>query len=178
MLKPLLMVLILATASFASTDDIVNYDVSGTVEFAAEVDLPGFDFKGTGGKLTGNATERSGELSGKLTVQVKDFDTAGNVPNLFNLRNKHMLKHIEADKYPEATLDISKYVRGSDSFEGTLTFHGATNPVQGKIKLDGDRFTASFTIDLTKYSMEQPSNAGATVSKTLPFEIKGELKKR
>ncbi|MGZ6124784.1 MAG: YceI family protein [Myxococcales bacterium] len=102
------------------------------------------------------------------------------------LRDLHLRQMLEAEKYPAATLRISRssliFPRENEPAEGTadgdLTLHGQSRPVkvQYRAELGADGITkvrGSLQLDVRDFDIKTPSYLGVTVAPKV--EVKVEL---
>ena len=115
-----------------------------------------------------------GNITGDLIVDLNKLDTG------ITLRTKHMKeKCLEVEKYPQAKISITemKYIAGADSipFSGTLTLHGVSKPVAGKMKVerkdDSMSIHADFDVKMSDYAIVVPVFAGITVEDKVAIAV-------
>jgi polyisoprenoid-binding protein YceI len=135
MLRNVILVLAM-TAALPALGAPVVADVSFTAEVTTPVKDWTFDGKGAVAK---------GDDQGDVTMKLADMKTG------MEGRDEHMLKVLDAAKYPEAKLHVSTHTAAS--FSGELTVHGVTKPVSGKV----DGKTATFDVKLSDYGVTQES---------------------
>lgn len=131
---------------------------------------PGFlKVNGQGADCKGTLESDAKGISGEVTVPMSKFVTG------IDLRDDHMKKkYFEVEKYPNATLKITKFeTSGKDGeskgpFTGTLNFHGVEKPISGTAvsKVGGGKnaIEADFTLNLDDFKLEVPTYAGVTVA--------------
>ena len=112
-----------------------------------------FDAKATVADFQGRTTVAAGTLD-RVEVRWQDIDTQNGT------RNRHMLKTVEADRFPVIRFDVTAPRPGADSVTGTLTLHGVTRPVVWPITTglgtDTVRVTADFPVDMRDYGIKPP----------------------
>lgn len=108
-----------------------------------------------GGHVWGTLEDDGTTVTGELKVKVAEFDTG------IDLRNEHMLSkpYLDAEHFPWAVLTLTKSNYRTGEFQGVLTLKGVGKPVHGKVKVDGKKVTASFTVNLADYRevIEKPT---------------------
>jgi hypothetical protein len=114
-----------------------------------------------------------------VRVPIAPLDTG------ISLRDAHLRQLLEADKYPAATLRISRseltFPSERQPAEGTadadLTLHGQSRPVKVRYhaELAGGitKVHGSFQLDLRDYDIQAPSYLGVSVAPNV--EVKAEL---
>jgi polyisoprenoid-binding protein YceI len=140
-----------------------------------------FDAKTTA--LTGAVTASargSRAFDGSLTVDLRTLDTG------IGLRNEHLREnYLEVDKGPGfemATLseiDLNGFnadaPEGKGSFAGLLTLHGVRKTVTGTVDVRqagaGLRVKASFSVDLSDYSIRKPRYLGIGIKDIVQVEV-------
>lgn len=81
-------------------------------------------------------------------------------------RDSHMIEVLEALKFPNVTFVSSSVTIEGNEFVsmGTMTFHGISQPValKGKLNKEGDKltFTGEFNLKLTQFKVELPTLMG------------------
>ena len=122
-----------------------------------------FDARATVADFQGRDTTVTGELIGGaapadsrgwIEVRWADIDTKNGT------RNGHMLKTVDADRFPVIRFDLTAVRPGLDSVAGTLTLHGVTRevvwPVTVQIGSDTVRVAADFPVDMRDYGIKPP----------------------
>lgn len=114
-----------------------------------------FDAKASIADFQGRATAATGTLEW-VEVRWEDIDTNNGT------RNRHMLKTVDADRFPVIRFDVSAGgVRaGGDSVAGTLAMHGVTRQVVWPVTVQrgADTLTvaADFPVDMRDYGIKPP----------------------
>ena len=124
------------------------------------------------GKLELNEVKDKLEVSGQLKIKLDSLTTG------LSLRDSHMKeKYLEAGKYPEALLILSKQSlpkSGPGPFEGELVLHGVKHRVSGiaeaKLEDGGASVKASFPVKLEEHGIAKPSFAGISVNNEVAVE--------
>lgn len=100
-----------------------------------------------------NVKNESGKFTGTFTVNLKDFKTG------MPLRDEHMCKALECDKFPKATLTVSAVSIGNSdsSFTGILELHGQKKPFAGTATLKGSSLSAKGKLKLTEFGITPPT---------------------
>jgi polyisoprenoid-binding protein YceI len=94
-------------------------------------------------------------------VRWRDIDTQNGT------RNRHMLKTVEEERYPAIRFDLTRVVPESTAGDtlrvrliGTLTLHGASQPVEwpAAVRAAPDTVTAAadFPVDMRDYGIKPP----------------------
>jgi polyisoprenoid-binding protein YceI len=134
--------------------------------------------KGEGSGLT--ASESGGKL--KITVPVTNLKTG------IALRDRHLRKYLETDKYANATLEVERSklkLPGNDkeveaSATGDFTLHGVTRATKFNYKAarTGSDYhvQALATIDITDFKIEQPCYLRVCVDKEVKLKVKFKLR--
>jgi polyisoprenoid-binding protein YceI len=133
--------------------------------------------------LSGSVTASgsgSGALDGSFAVDLRTLDTG------IGLRNEHLREnYLEVDKGPgfeTATLseiDLNGFnadaPEGKGSFAGLLTLHGVRKTVTGTVDVRqagaGLRVKASFSVDLSDYSIRKPRYLGIGIKDIVQVEV-------
>jgi polyisoprenoid-binding protein YceI len=163
-LKILLLLFLVSVSASAAT--LIFDDKDGKIEFHATTHPVGVNVNGTGPAPKGSLISDQGKLTGELTIDLTQLEAG------MALRTNHMKQKVfEVEKYPEAKLMIKdlKLIAGADSvpFQGDLTLHGVTKPVEGKAKIDRKETSmnvnADFDIKLTDFAIVVKPFAGVSV---------------
>jgi len=149
----------------------------GTLSVTAQnykVDASKSVLKWNGKKVTGehhgkiNLKEGSFEVKndqltgGKFVIDMKSITNE----DLQGEWNDKLVGHLKSDDffgvetYPEATLIIkesSKITNGKAKLKGTLTIKGITNPIEFDAVQNGNNFTATITVDRSKFNVRYGS---------------------
>lgn len=145
----------------SGTASAKDYIATGNAWFHADASVIGMSVDGTGGKVTGTASDNEGLITGEFSVKVQDFVTG------IGLRDDHMKnKYMEMDKFPEIILKIKDYKLGAPEFTGNLTLHGVTKPVTGKIVFVGQTIKAQFLFKVTDFGIASPNWKGVGTDET------------
>ena len=112
-----------------------------------------FDAKASVADFQGRATGATGTLDW-VEVRWQDIDTKNGT------RNRHMLKTVEAERFPVIRFDVTAVRPGMDSVAGTLALHGVTKEVVWPITVhvggDTVSVTADFPVDMRDYGIKPP----------------------
>lgn len=160
----------------AAETSAATFNASGTgnVEFLALGRPAMIKILGKSDGPKGDLKAEKGALSGKLILDLNNFDTG------IKLRNEHTKdKYLEVGKFPQAelTLDpltLAELEGGKDfskekvPFKGTLKLHGEEKPVSGEadISRKGKELAvkAEFSIKTVDFKIETPKYMGITVA--------------
>lgn len=167
----LLLAIIVVLAPLAAAGALGVKEKKLDVKFIAK-GTGGLTFDGKVKKMA--VTESAGNLL--FTVLPKDIDTG------IGLRNKHMRGFLEADKYPEITLQVPraevKTPEDGKKVEGTvrgwLTAHGVRKPavIAYEMEKNGSswKIDSRFEVDIREHGIKVPSYLGVTVEPVMPVE--------
>lgn len=112
-----------------------------------------FDAKATVADFQGRTTVATGSLDW-VEVRWRDIDTKNAT------RNRHMLKTVDAERFPVIRFDLSDVRAGVDSVAGTLALHGVTRqvvwPVTVQYGADTVTVAADFPVDMRDYGIKPP----------------------
>ncbi len=116
------------------------------------------DFQGRAGAATGELVGGGGagpaDARGWIEVRWADIDTRNGT------RNRHMLKTVDAERFPVIRYDVTAARPGTDSVVGTLTLHGVTRqvvwPVTVRLGTDTVSVAADFPVDMRDYGIKPP----------------------
>jgi len=112
-----------------------------------------FDAKASVADFQGRTTVATGTLDW-VEVRWQDIDTKNGT------RNRHMLKTVDADRFPVIRFHIKPTRPGADSVSGLLTLHGVTRPVVWPITTRGGpdsvRVISDFPVDMRDYGIRPP----------------------
>jgi len=93
-------------------------------------------------------------------------------------RDSHTMEVTEALKFPNVTyVSTSVTIQGSDfKSDGTMTFHGISQPVtvQGKLTKEGTKltFTGEFKLKMTQFKIDPPSLMGISTDDEFKLSFK------
>ncbi|MGB0993750.1 MAG: YceI family protein [Akkermansiaceae bacterium] len=159
----------LATTAMAKPVAVI-LDESNKVTWQA-VGTPGFlKINGEGGQVQGGGDLTAGKISGKFTVELKNYVTG------IKLRDEHLkFKYLDVEKYPLATMtikDVATTGSGWVDFKGLLKVKTDEKPIAGKMKLKGDHVEAKFTMSLKDYpAIGSPSYLGISMADTVDVTL-------
>ena len=122
-----------------------------------------FDARATVADFQGRATTVTGDLVGGanpadargwIEVRWADIDTKNGT------RNRHMLKTVDAERFPVIRFDVTALRPGLDSVAGTLALHGVSKevvwPVSVQVGGDTVSVAADFPVDMRDYGIKPP----------------------
>lgn len=154
---------------------------TGKVEFVAIGRPSAVKIHGEGSGLTSALVFSKNAVQGHFDFPVDQFDTG------IEMRTRHMKeKYFETAKFPQATLELTSVAlpqSPADSgfsvkdvpFQGNLTFHGVTKPVQGRFNANAKSGsiagTADFEVKTTDFGMEVPKYLGITVAENVQVHV-------
>jgi polyisoprenoid-binding protein YceI len=114
------------------------------------------DFQGRATTVTGELVGGAGPAGSRGWVEVRwaDIDTQNGT------RNGHMLKTVDAERFPVIRFDVTAVRPGIDSVAGTLALHGVTKDVVWPVSVQagGDTVSvaADFPVDMRDYGIKPP----------------------
>lgn len=174
-MKPCFFIILTITSMSQQAFAVPMSPKSGELRFTATA-TGALKINGTGaapeGKLDITEGKDKLEISGNLKIKLETLSTG------LSLRDSHMKdKYLEAGKFPEALLILSKQSlprSGAGSFEGELVLRGVKHKVSGTaeavMEAGGARVKASFPVRLEDHGIPKPSFAGITVANEVAVE--------
>lgn len=112
-----------------------------------------FDAKATVADFQGRTAVATGTLDW-IEVRWADIDTKNGT------RNGHMLKTVDAERFPVIRFDVTAVRPGLDSVAGTLTLHGVTRevvwPITVHVAGDTVSVAADFPVDMRDHGIKPP----------------------
>jgi polyisoprenoid-binding protein YceI len=122
------------------------------------------DFKAKTNDITGFATVKGTEISAEnVVVKLTNLKTS------IELRDKHVQKHLETTKYPDAVLVSAKGKDGKGT--GTIKIHGVEKPISGTYKIVGKNVEADFDLNLPDFNITDLSYMGVTVEDKVKLHV-------
>ena len=133
----------------------------------AEAVVGFLDFEIEGCNVVGDLKDNGKGLSGEFTVDLKKLDTD------LDLRNDHMKnKYLEVDKYPTAKMVLEQVPYGAKTFAGSLTLHGVTKKVSGKVlKAEKGKLETEFKVNILDFGVEKPGYKGVVIGETVAISV-------
>lgn len=128
--------------------------------------------------VSGTLVFEGKKISGSAKLAPAAFDTS------MAIRNKHMKKYLETDKFPQAELFLTTVDPKTSSFSGDLSLHGVKKPVSGKLTLeqtDKDvKLGFEFVVKMAEYGIKLPVFMGITAQDevTVSGKISGALEQK
>jgi len=107
-----------------------------------------------------------------VSVKISTFDSKN------ANRDSHTMEVTEALKFPSVTyVSTSVTIQGGDfKSDGTMTFHGISQPVtvQGKLTKEGTKltFTGEFKLKMTQFKIDPPSLMGISTDDEFKLSFK------
>ncbi|WP_413288550.1 YceI family protein [Bdellovibrio sp. HCB337] len=145
----------------------LSYAGSVTVDVTLN---PAGSFKAKTSDIKGTATVKGDEISASnIAVPLKGIKTG------VELRDKHTLKHLEADKYPEAVL-VSATGKGGKG-TGKIKIKGIEKDIAGTYKISGNNVEAEFDLNLPDFKITGISYMGVGVEDKVTLHIVMPIKK-
>ena len=105
------------------------------------------------GAFTGKSNEVKGfaELKGDVVTAQNIVVTLKNIRTGIALRDDHTRKHLQVDKFPEATLVSAKGQGGKG--EGIIKIKGIEKKISGTYKINGKKIEADFPLKLSEFQI-------------------------
>jgi len=155
--------LFLAFCAFAARP--IEAKPVGKASFLATGEGLALDIKGEGGIVDGDVKQSSTKISGVFTVKLKDFKTG------IAMRDEHMLKALEVDKYPTAKFTLVEQEPRSGNITGTLELHGKSLPYFGQAEFKGSQVSVTGKIKLSDFGIKPPEYKLAKVSDEVSITV-------
>jgi YceI-like domain len=131
---------------------------------------PAGSFKIKSTDVKGTAQETAGTVEAKnIVVGLKNIQTG------ISLRDTHTKKHLEVDKFPEATLISAKGKDGKG--EGVIKIKGIQKNITGTYKIDGKNLIASFPLKLSDFKITDIKYMGVGVDDEVKLAVTVPIKK-
>lgn len=122
------------------------------------------DFKAKASDVKGHAVMKGDEVSAEnIVVPLKGLKTG------IELRDKHTLKYLEVDKYPEAIL-VSATGKGGKG-KGIIKIRGVEKEVVGVYKVDGKKLKAKFKLKLSDFGINDVNYMGVGVEDEVTLQV-------
>jgi polyisoprenoid-binding protein YceI len=120
--------------------------------------------------IEGNVVVEGGKVkASNIKVAAKTLKTG------IELRDKHTLERIEADKHPEIVLVTGEGADGKG--KGTIKIKGIEKPISGTYKVDGNTLKAQFKISLKEFGIEKVRYLGVGVKDEVEIKVQVPVKK-
>lgn len=110
------------------------------------------------------STQGDKVVAQNVTLPIKSLDSEN------DLRNGHIQKYFEADKFPQATLE--KAVGKNGKFVGVLNVHGHKKQIKGTYVVEGNILKAEFPTKLSEFKIEQASFMGVKVEDDVTVKVR------
>ncbi|MBC7691396.1 MAG: YceI family protein [Methylotenera sp.] len=182
MILTLTSVVMVATFSaFAAGGADLVLNSEGKVEFEAVGNPSALKIHGKGGAPVGNFKLVADQLTGEATFHLDSLETG------MKMRDEHMKKkYLQVEQFPDSRLTLTHLTVPKNCtetatatcttpFQGQLTLHGVTQPVNGSLVLtraaDTLSVDAHFPVKLTDYKIAIPSFAGITVVENVQIQV-------
>ncbi len=128
------------------------------------------DFKAKTNNVKGNAVLKGDEVSAQnIVVNLKSLKTG------VELRDTHTLRHLQADKFPEAVL-ISATGKGGKG-TGKIKIKGIEKPISGTYKIVDNMLLAEFPLKLTDFGIKDINYMSVGVEDEVKLHVAVPLKK-
>lgn len=162
------------TRLFVPVSALLFSSLIGSLALAASatVDVtlsPAGSFKAETKDVKGFATQKGNEVSAQnIVVPLKGLKTG------IELRDKHTLKYLEVNKYPEAVL-ISAKGKGGKGI-GKIRIRGIEKDISGTYKIVGKELQANFKLNLPDFKITDINYMGVGVEDEVVLNVKVPLK--
>jgi len=122
------------------------------------------------GDVTGFATETKSIVSAKdVRVKVKGLQTG------VALRDKHLLKRLDSEKFPEIILVKASGRSGKGT--GVIKIKGIEKPISGTYKITNNICEAVFPLKISEFGIDDVSYMGVGVDDEVEISVSIPLKK-
>ena len=161
-----------ALAQSASADSVAL----GKVEFLVDTNIKMFKFKGEAGELQSKLEHTGASLKHvELTIPVQSLKTG------MDMRDRHMRERIFTTgdgKTPDIVFQAdAMQCTGQCELTGTLTIRGQTRPQKLQLTLkDPTHVEGTAKVELSKFGIDAPSQAGVKVSDSVDVRFEVVLK--
>lgn len=154
---------------FVLTGLLSSFAFAGSV--IVDVTLnPAGSFKAKTSDIKGTATVKGDEITASnVVVPLKGIKTG------VELRDTHTLKHLEADKYPEAVL-VSATGKGGKG-TGKIKIKGIEKDISGTYKINGNNVDAEFKLNLPDFKITGIKYMGVGVEDEVTLHVSMPIKK-
>jgi polyisoprenoid-binding protein YceI len=125
---------------------------------------PAGSFKAKTAEVVGFAIQKAGEVTAQnIVVKLKGLKTG------VDLRDKHTLKHLETEKFPEAVLLSAKGKDGKGT--GKIRIRGIEKDISGTYKISGTELQADFKLKLPDFNINNIKYMGVGVDEEVVLHI-------
>lgn len=140
---------------------------------SATVDVnltPAGSFKGKTSDVKGFATMKGDEIQAQnIIVNLRSLKTG------VELRDKHTLKHLDVQKFPEAVLLVGKGKGGKGL--GKIKIRGIEKQVAGTYTVSGNELNAEFKLNLPDFKITGIKYMGVGVEDEVVLHVSVPIKK-
>lgn len=145
--------------------------ISLAQEAVVDINLrPAGSFKVKSTDVKGFATLKGDTVTAEnINVGLKKVETG------IGLRDEHTRKHLEVEKFPEATL-VSATGKGGKG-EGKVKIHGVEKTVSGTYKIEGGKLLADFPIKISDFGITGIKYMGVGVQDEAVIHVNIPVKK-
>lgn len=137
----------------------------GTASFHAVGEGLALDINGEGGKVDAELTKTGTKIAGVFKVKLSDFKTG------IALRDEHLQKTLESDKYPWAKFTLSEVEAKDGKIAGTLELHGKSVAYSGDAVFKGNQVSVKGKIKLTDFGITPPEYKLAKVANEVEITV-------
>jgi polyisoprenoid-binding protein YceI len=140
-----------------------------TNAFAAQASIdvalsPAGSFKSTTADVTGVATVKDGKIQARnIVVNLKNLKSG------ITLRDDHLKKHLEVNKYPNAVLVIGSGENGKGT--GKVIIRGTKKDISGEYKINGTMLEAWFKLKLSDFKITGIEYMGVGVKDDIKITV-------
>ena len=140
--------------------------VAQAQEATANVVLhPAGSFKLKTAEVKGTATALGDGFEAKdIVVDLRHVETG------ISLRDNHTKKHLEVEKFPEATLVSAQGKNGKG--EGVIKIRGIEQKITGTYEIEDGKLVAHFPVKLSEFKIEGIKYMGVGVDDEVKIDVK------
>lgn len=122
------------------------------------------NFKAKTESISGQAVVNGTNVSAQnIKVDLRTLKTG------IELRDKHTQKHLQTDKFPEATLSIGKGINGKGI--GRININGQEKEIKGTYKVVGKNLEAHFSLNLPDFKITDINYMGVGVEDEVKVHV-------
>lgn len=160
----------IATKVLLSTSTLLFTALAWAGSATVDVQLtPAGSFKGKTTDIKGFVTKKGPEVFAQnIVVNLQSLKTG------IELRDKHTLKHLETDKFPQAVLLSAKGKDGKGT--GKIRIRGVEKEISGTYKLNGNELEAEFKLNLADFKITNIKYMGAGVDDEVTLRVQVPVK--
>ena len=157
----LIVLVTLSLSALVHAENLATVDVNLT---------PAGSFKAKTSEVKGEALLKGDTVTAtNIIVNLKSLKTG------IEVRDSHTLKHLEADKFPEAILVNATGKNGKG--EGLIKIKGIEKKISGKYTINGSQLEAEFPLQLSEFQISGIRYMGVGVKDQVLLHVSIPLKK-